>query len=451
MSLFASITKKPLTAHLSFTPGLGAYALEECNSIILNPWIPEKKNTAEPQLILHPEKIIVRKVSLQALLGLLTRSYSLRDIYVLLAEKLGDKDFVLDPEIRDLIRKEGGYNLVVQIRQSPRWTEQSARNHLTKIIGRDPSQKLNELKPRFLLEIFNNHAKLYLALRDKPLYQRGFRSPLSKSAPLSEDIAAILLNQMIQRFFQNQGKGQNKNSIQNFDPKSKIRFVLPFSGTGTLAFEFYLIMNSIAPENLNSLESKHINIWKGNDPYLFLRKKSKASILENLNIIMECYDLETDAVDNSNSNLESFAERIQELRSDILVNSQTNKSKPNANSTLHSKTDRSAFWSFEEGNFFERKIDAGEGETIFLPLNPPYGLRMQKKEENTNFYTRIAEKLIEIEKKNAGNPIFGFLLCPDSETHFLACKVIKPKYKIETVHFSQGNLSLRALFFSRPI
>jgi hypothetical protein len=84
-----SIKQKPLTALCLFPSGLGKEVTEEIQSILSNPWIPEKKNTGSPKLFHFPEKILIQNISLQSVLGISFRSYFLKDIYILLGDIKG--------------------------------------------------------------------------------------------------------------------------------------------------------------------------------------------------------------------------------------------------------------------------------------------------------------------------------------------------------------------------
>ncbi|PJE02644.1 MAG: hypothetical protein CK427_07110 [Leptospira sp.] len=433
IDLYKFIHMKPLTALVSFPPGLGRQALTEIESILNDPMIPEKKNTSSPKLLLFPEKILIRNTSLQSIMGICFRSFFLRDIYILLnGLELKNIEDELPDTFRTWIKETKSFSLQLQVRKNPSLDTEAfieeCKSFIHKAIGGaeniEPAN--NRIGPRFLVSILRNRSELYFAVKSKPLYQRGFRSPFPLSAPISEDLASILINFTLQKF------SFNRNSIQ-------LDAFIPFSGTGTFAFELFMQIYKILPGLLKFQEddfSKHLNygkIWK------FLRDKSCKGIYRNLADHSPClkihnFDFRSDIVENSllnESNLQSILD--QNLGSIIT------QSFPGLNEIMEWKT----------ADFFETLIPNLMSKNLFLPLNPPYGIRHKNKESVASFFQRIARKTNQLcldlppETK-----IHGFLLCPDANSYSAASEIWRTDWNLETLHFSQGKLSIRALFFS---
>jgi len=97
------------------------------------------------------------------------------------------------------------------------------------------------------------------------------------------------------------------------------------------------------------------------------------------------------------------------------------------------------------------KIISIDAKDIFIPLNPPYGIRLNKGTNIIQLYQNIAKKINElvtfIQKNNA--TLSGFILCPNEQTWSAFLKNIK-KAKTDTYHFNQGGMDIRVCQFFIP-
>ena len=85
---------------------------------------------------------------------------------------------------------------------------------------------------------------------------------------------------------------------------------------------------------------------------------------------------------------------------------------------------------------------------LFIPLNPPYGIRIGSNSDSNSLYKNIACKLNELSKitnKENAN-ILGFILCPNEETWSVFCRNLLYK-ESETFHFTQGGIDIRVCLF----
>lgn len=461
IDLLKFIQLKPLSALATFPPGLGKQALSEMESILSDPMIPEKKNTSSPKMILFPEKILIRNCSIQSLLGICFRSFFLRDIYLLL-EDISNTDLKekLPDAILDWLVESKNYSLQVQIRKNPKidpealaddW-KQSINSLFTSSDIPINTQELNAKKqdldagilknstklskdfnqdqqiqsPRFFISTLRNKSSFYLALRNQPLYRRGFRTEFSLSAPLSEDLASVLIDTLVRKF----SFGEKEVSLDAY---------IPFSGTGTFAFELFMQIFSIVPGILRNQEdeySKRMNqskIWK------FLLEKSGKLFQSKLNnslpqVVIHNYDFRSDIVDNSIQNWKQFLINVnQNLGIEI--------------EAMIPQIKDEITWNSED--FFETKIPKPKSPNLIIPLNPPFGIRHKNSEPISSFYKRIAQKInLECAPLFENTKIQGFLLCPDAASYSNATEIWQKDWDLETLHFSQGKLSIRALFFS---
>lgn len=405
--------KKPLTAIILFTSGLGEFVEAEIQSILNDPWIPEKKSTEQVIIHRYKEKIILRKISLQSLLGIGVRSYFIKDIYIQIKEISSiPNDFSVTqflPDIQKHLPMSNSPSLKIQIRKNKNLTEESIDREWHSLFP--IAEEQGNSNERYLLDIYEKHASFYKSLRDRPIYQRGYRVPFSHSAPVTEDIACILLKHVL-------------DIINKSIPNPRIKAFVPFSGTGTLGLELYSLFNHISPNICKTIEESSIEFFHGADWFTYLNKKSIEIIQKNA-INISCYDNYLPVVENAKNNLANFMQCVQVSTRNLPI-------------------------SIELGDFWDKELIANpeESDLVLLALNPPYGIRFQNRESNSEFYNKIAHRIAKYAVKQGNLPFYGFLLCPDESSYFAALRVWTKIFHLETLHFSQGSLSLRALFFS---
>jgi 23S rRNA G2445 N2-methylase RlmL len=443
-----SIKQKPLTALCLFPSGLGKEVTEEIQSILSNPWIPEKKNTGSPKLFHFPEKILIQNISLQSVLGISFRSYFLKDIYILLGDIKGLNLIDSIPiYIKEWIEASKNFSIQLLIRKNQnlnpdtlhqQWSEtlksliQSSNNSNN---SSDDSEFLSG--PRLLVNTIRNQSKLFLGIKSKPNYQRGFRIPFAQSAPLSEDLTSVLVYKLLKKI-------QPLNKSANQDLNLSKYFYIPFSGTGTIAFEIYLQILNIFPGILQGINDCAIQKIGGTSFWEYLTNKHRNQLnfeisnsyqSEKSIFSMECLDFRSSIVENSLENANRFQTFLDMAGIQKMV------------PTLISSRIQ---WLV--GDFFEKPILPKEEDVFFLPLNPPYGIRHQNRESSASFFRRIASKIDEDTSKfPTGKQIHGFILCPDEAAYSNTVSVWEKNWILDTVHFSQGKLSIRAVFFSRII
>jgi 23S rRNA G2445 N2-methylase RlmL len=441
-----SIKQKPLTALCLFPSGLGKEMAEEIQSILSDPWIPEKKNTISPKIHHFPEKILIQNISLQSVLGIAFRSYFLRDIYILLGEiKDLNTPTNLPLDIIEWIQSSQSFSIQSLIRKNqnlnPEFLLKNWNESLQAFIQTsDNTSYTSESRkmlpgPRLLLNTIRNQSSLYLAIKSKPNYQRGFRIPFAQSAPLSEDLTSVLVYKLLKKI-------QPLNKSANQDLNLSKYFYIPFSGTGTIAFEIYLQIQKILPGILQ--DNKELAIQKlGGDSYWeYLTNKHRNQLnleisnsyqSEKPNFSMECLDFRSAIVENSRENANRFQTFLDMAGIQKMVPA-----------LLSSRMQ----WLV--GDFFEKSIIPPDEDILFLPLNPPYGIRHQNRESTSSFFRRIVSKIDEDTSKfPTEKQIHGFILCPDEASYSNIVTVLEKNWILETVHFSQGKLSIRAVFFSR--
>jgi hypothetical protein len=85
---------------------------------------------------------------------------------------------------------------------------------------------------------------------------------------------------------------------------------------------------------------------------------------------------------------------------------------------------------------------------IFMPINPPYGIRLGKSNDTVLLYKQIAQQInvfFDLVKKRK-TQIAGFILCPSEESWSAFCKALSGA-TIDTYHLTQGGLDVRVAQF----
>ncbi len=234
-------------------------------------------------------------------------------------------------------------------------------------------------------------------------YIRGVKSSFPTSAPLAEDIANHLIYQAL--------------DLVGIDKPDFL--LLPFAGTGTFATELYLIQKGFGfadlPRNHNLMESD----WFSEATLQFLQSKKQ---LGNTSDLTPSLWIDTDPA------LSSYWKKEYE-----------NWKRFGGEKELPWTFVKSSFLSDDWEQFLPKSLN-----NCFIPMNPPYGNRKEKREDN--LYKNIGYRLENIVKKYNSVHFFGFLLC-GSEKDWSEAMNALPSFSKKTIHITHSS-DTRVLFFS---
>jgi hypothetical protein len=81
---------------------------------------------------------------------------------------------------------------------------------------------------------------------------------------------------------------------------------------------------------------------------------------------------------------------------------------------------------------------------VFIPLNPPYGIRLGQSAGTTALYKQISQKMNAIASQVARGrkSVAGLILCPSEAAWTAFCRGVVGA-EMETYHFTQGGLDIR--------
>jgi len=424
-SIKKNLYGKAQIAKIIFPPGLGAIALDEAKTILGDLWFA-KKFTGK--LYLLKNEIQIRPIYLFAIIELLLRNHCFSDVRLTIFKEIviGKKAF--EKKARAIpwdryINKTMLIKIKVDSVSSTAFHETGLKEILTDILKPYVSdivsgENSNETTCLYA-ELYKDKLTISISLAGQALYKRGYRGTLTASAPLREDAAACCIRKAL--LF-------SKKYNPDFLPTTVF---IPFSGTGTFAFEYCQTYFQLIPALLERRYSFQKMTFFRESHFNFLIQKARDycllsnTLLDKNNIHLVCIDNASNsniALKDNITSFKSLAKKIDYILPDI-----TNI----------------------QADFFKINLDAFSGD-IFMPLNPPYGIRLGNN-ANLNpmlIYKKIAQKinaLALITKKTQRN-IAGFILCPTEETWSVFISTLGQS-KIETYHFTQGGLDIRVCQF----
>jgi len=391
-----------------YPPGFSAIALAETKDILTNLW------AAKPfkgEILQLKTEIRVKRIYFFAITELLLRSKCISDIRLIIysGKVVGKKAFEKachEVSWDSYLTKSMSLKIKVDSVSSLAFHEGALRDMMHHIItpyaAEIVSGDASEETTCVYADLYKDKLIISISLAGNPLYKRGYRETLSASAPLREDFAACCIQKAL-------------DFVKEINPSfSPTKLIIPFSGTGTFAFEYLLNRLQIplscferdyAIEKMPFFKKEYFNQ---------IMQKAKKDFALALNI--DCIDSSVSANETLTNNIKRFNDRLLAYHFPVV---------PIKSHTM---------------DFFNEDINAG-GD-VFMMFNPPYGIRLAKNSDTPQFYKKIAKKINEI----SGANVLGFVLCPSEKTWSSFCNTIKAT-KIETYHFTQGGLDIRVCQF----
>jgi 23S rRNA G2445 N2-methylase RlmL len=420
-----NIYGKLQTIKVTVPPGSVAIAFSEIEVILMHLWYPQKTIS---QMTIIDNDIYISDIHMFAIVEVLMRSRTISDIRLIIFQGKTFTKGVFEKKC-SAIPWEYYFNqsMSVKIKVNSVGSHIFHETSLKKILHEIINPHVNKIEnggqydatTTLYADLYHDRLTLSISLAGEFLYKRGYRSVLSASAPLREDAAACFMQKAFEFF-----KEYNKD----FSPHT---LLIPFSGTGTFAFEFlqrYLKISPVLFERTYAMQK--MPLFRSEN-FNFLLKKARDQVAQyeqkksHINII---------CIDHAEKANEAFLKNIS------IFNAVFKKNGWLENHLLIMNDDFLKM-SFEPiQNFLEKNI--------FMPLNPPYGIRMSKQNNIVQLYKNIAKKINELSlltKKNNNN-ILGFILCPNEETWRVFLKNIN-NAKTDTYHFNQGGIDIRVCQF----
>lgn len=402
-----------------YPAGFSEVALEEIHAVLQSPWFT-------PQFLgqsrLQKNEIRIDNIHLFSITELLMRSQCLSDIRLIIFSGKTVGKIVFEKKCRQVpweffVKEKLSIKIKVDSIASRAFHESGLKKIVSDILSEYgvvivSGDEANE-DTSIYVNLYQDRLTMSISLAGSPLYKRGYRTTLSVSAPLREDIAACCLRQALQFA---------KKWDEQFFPDN---LLIPFSGTGTFAFEYLQDVLHYAPVLFHRRYALEKMPLFRQENFIFLVKKAEASIKKTIlnKISVWCID----SSESANVALQKNKEIFQTLLG--------------CQDTFHLTVDPTDLLKWD----FQKKIAANQ--QVFIPMNPPYGIRLNKQSDTIALYKNIATKINKIAKHS--KKTLGFILCPTEETWSIFCKNIKTAHH-ETYHFTQGGLDVRVCQFFIP-
>lgn len=420
MKIRNKFLNKSHAVRVIYPPGFSKIAFDEVNSILNHLWAAK---AFKGKLLQLKNEIRIKSIYLYAITELLLRSKCLSDVQlIILSERaIGIKAFERACRSIDwpqYINNTMAIKIKIDSVASQAFHENALKDVLKDILNPYIAKIVTDTEENettcIIVNLYKDKLTISLSLAGDFLYKRAYRGTLNASAPLREDFAACCIRNMV-KFSHEYNKMQALENV-----------IIPFSGTGTFAFEYFLYAHHISP----LIFERHYTIQKmpffKMEYYNNIFKKSLENVI-NTNTKIICIDHAIQANAAFNNNLERF--------NNVLIR---NRLLPLA-------------VECHKDDFFDlsfKNISCSPHSTHFMLLNPPYGIRLGKSMDAVNLYKKIAKKINEIAhilKKNQSN-IVGLVLCPNEETWSVFIKQLL-HVKTETYHFNQGGIDIRVCQF----
>lgn len=250
---------------------------------------------------------------------------------------------------------------------------------------------------RLVCEQVENRHTIYLSLAGERLFRRHYKEVLQHAAPLQEHLAAAALRWAAK--------------LQESSWKADL-LAIPFAGTGTFYMEELLRRGCAQAFSWRDYAVAHL---------VCLPKASWTQIRKRLTarapapVPPSClYEMDTTVAAGLEQNLLSFRQKLADPGPDPLTIC---------------------------ADVLTQHLPAAK---IWLPLNPPYGIRLEQGgRETVRFYRELATWLL----RQKGSELRGFVLIADSES-LHAFQNTLPPGAVQGVHsFSQGGQHIRCVAF----
>ncbi|MES2614441.1 MAG: hypothetical protein V4591_03400 [Bdellovibrionota bacterium] len=417
-----------LKAIITFPSGFAKDTLTEIDNIFSRLWLEKKQR---PIIKMEKHTICISNVHIDSLFEILMRSSVVTDVRLVIQEA----QVVSKSNLKTTCNKIpwGDYldeSLPIKIKVNSIASQLFHEGAIKEVIKTstlasfcNEDSQIETLTNSLFFEILKDKLTVSVSLAGSELYKRNYKKSLTAAAPLREDIAHFCVK-------------KSHNFLRQFLPTSKVSTLfVPFGGSGTFIFEFLINVFNLSNnffgkkfifESTSIFKEKTIN---------FLNKKC---LQESEKI--ECELKNIIYLDNAENiskvfsdNFEFFEQKIKEKSENIF----------NKIHSIKLQKEYENFLKLDVKKFVEQFSD---NEVVFMPLNPPYGLRQNSKADSAQFYTKIIQKINELGAalKQNKSSLCAFILCPSEETWSLAMNKMHTQNK-ETFHFTQGGLHIRVV------
>jgi 23S rRNA G2445 N2-methylase RlmL len=266
----------------------------------------------------------------------------------------------------------------------------------------------------------HNVFSIELGLAGAPLYHRGYRAATATLAPLREDLAAAACLQA--KLFQQQHGLSDPDFL-----------FVPYAGSGTLGFEGLLAFTGLTPSLFRPSYALEHLLCHSAPTFSWIKKQLLVAARESHVEERRCVFVEKHPGQERElaANINRFIQLLQLAGAGEA---------PILESVL--------------ADLFSINLDAilkNARRHIFVPLNPPYGLRLESSKNIEALYRSTGRllALLAAGGMSRGIAVSGFILCPSEQSWEQFSRAI-PSFRRKTTHFTQGGRDIRLCHFCSP-
>ncbi len=415
---------RPQTARFSPGPGCGEALETELRALLADLKTPQSGQADPGAVRTVRDGILVERIRYRSLLELVMRVSTAQDVFLGIAEAPAHNREGLSGLLRTVHWRfyfRDGDEALLRIE-----SEASTLYHkglIRELISRELAARgINVVRPsvgaadtatplRLNVRILHNLCRIEISLAGYPLWHRGYRASFHTVAPLREDIA------------------QSAIRLSLFDAEADA-ILVPFAGSGTLLFEYLIASHRIPPFVFGRGYAFERFPAETPPSVGWMRQRHLEELASRISsaghLAVRLIDRSEPAVESGRHNWERFgsllaAARLPAIPLDLGFVCADVFSRP---------------W---------REWLPAETEKVFLPLNPPYGLRLANVSTD-RLYRRIGRACTGFAESLGAQHLSGFILCP-TESSWRAFLGSSSRLTSTTSHFSQGGLDIRLCRF----
>lgn len=414
-------------ARVYAAPGIEGALARELELLLPSCLTPSKR---EPRLRLERQGVSIEGASYRTLLELTMRLNTAHDLTLLLEEgrvrnRLELDRFLERPPWELFFHAGDTTSLRVDSEASALYHKGLVRERAAERLARCGVSLLpaGDSPHRLSLLISHDVARLEISLAGAPLWRRGYRGSTNAVAPLREDLAAGAIRLALAE-------------ASNREASASPALLLPFAGSGTLLFEYLLAYFTIPPfifresyafENFACGAPPSVSWVKGK-----LREELSARLRGAPPALACLVERSAPAATAAAANLEAFSAKI------ALALDSAGRAEPLPLELEQITSDAFARpW---------RKWLPAEITSVFLPLNPPYGLRLATRSQQ-ELFRRIGRSCRELAVELSPGGLAGFILCPSESSWRVFRREIGGAVGV-TSHIMHGGRDIRLCRFA---
>jgi 23S rRNA G2445 N2-methylase RlmL len=422
----AQFLAKPQRFIIRPAPGWSKLTITEVCQILGHPLQSYK---FKPAATLEDGLVVVSECDFRQAMELAMRVTTAHDMdWILASSRVSGwsewSSFIAKSHLLELWTKPQAVHVAVSVSHPVVGTEKEVKRLFSKALLQGGHEVLADfsgrgnqlLAQRLRVECQKNRTRLLVSLGGEPLYKRGYKALIGgATAPLPEHLAAACARWTLSHL---------GDAVRSQLQSGARTLVVPFAGTGTTGLEMVCQLADMAPGVTR--QSYGFESWSFS-PQATLRsiRKRLVAQIKPISVHLRWGDINAEVVAALHEHVEAFCAAVHGRDDD------------SHQRIIQSQMSQNDFLSDPQA------LCLGS-ETVFLPLNPPYGQRLAKESGSRQIYKRLGLALARLAQNI---DVAGYVICPD-ETSWVTLSETFEGSQQKTCHFSHGGQDMRLLSFA---